>query len=68
MADLKLFYLLFVLIGADGVATNEPVYLAKFREHQACIHHSIAKYEENPSWAIEIYCIELASLNDLVTE
>jgi len=65
---MKLFYLLFVLIDSKGIATNEPVHLAKFKSHQECINYSIEKYDENPKWSIEIYCLELPATNDLVTK
>lgn len=65
---MKLFYLLFVLMDAEGVATNEPVHLAKFHSHQDCINYSIEQYDANPNWSIEIYCLELPATNDLVTK
>ncbi len=68
MSDMKLFYLLFVLMDGNGVATNEPVHLAKFYDHQKCINYSIKKYDANPNWAIEINCLELPSMNSVVAE
>ncbi len=65
---MKLFYLLFVLMDTKGVATNEPVHLAKFHSHQECINYSIKLYDENTNWSIEINCLELPSTNDLVTK
>ncbi len=68
MNGLKLFYLLFVLMDDQGIATNEAVHLAKFHDHQECINYSIEQYDANPNWAIEIFCLELPALNDLVTK
>lgn len=65
---MKLFYLLFVLIGDEGVATNEPVHLAKFLNHQDCIKYSVEQYDANPNWSIEINCLLLPATNDLVTK
>jgi len=66
---MKLFYLLFVLMDADGVATtNQPVHLAKFNSHQDCIKYSIEQFDANLNWAIEIYCLKLPATNGLVTK
>jgi len=65
---MKLFYLLFVLMDAKGVTTNEPVHLAKFHSHQECLTYSIKKFDANPNWVIEIYCLELPATNGLGTK
>ena len=63
---MKLYYLLFVLIGDDGIATNEPVHLAKFHNYQDCIKYSVKQYDANSNWSIEINCLVLPATNDLV--